>query len=68
MSKPPERISGGNEIQRGGNGLLQGLPCAGPCSPQQRLEFGERLFNGREIRRVGGQKQQATAAGEKQLA
>src|SRR6266699_2956536 len=62
MSKPATSIRLSDEIQSGGNGLLEGFPCASSCQPQQRLQFGERLFNGRKIRRVGRQKQQATAA------
>src|SRR5689334_10069438 len=62
MSKPTESISGGDEIQSGGNGLLERFPCASTCPSQQRLQFGERLFNGRKIRRVRRQKQEATAA------
>src|SRR5690348_12450556 len=62
MSKPPERIRSGDEFQSRGNRLLERFPRAGTRSPQQGLEFGERLFDGREIRRVGRQKQQATAA------
>src|SRR6266566_1152318 len=62
MSKPPERISGRDEIQSRGNGLLKGFSAASPRLPQQRLQFGERLFDGRKIRRVCRQKEEATAA------
>src|SRR5690348_13359505 len=61
MGKPAESISRGDEIQSGGNGLLEGFACASPGPAQHRLEFRERLFDGRQIWRVGRQKQQATA-------
>src|SRR5215467_458321 len=63
MSKPSESISRRDEIQRGGNGLLQGWAGAGPYPPQHGLQFGESLFNGRQIRRVSRQEQKTTAAG-----
>src|SRR5579859_237222 len=61
MSKPAESIRRGDEIQSGGNGLLQSLPTASPCPSQHGLQFGERFFDRRQIRRVGRQKQEATA-------
>src|SRR5579884_4199162 len=62
MSKPTERISGSNAIQRGCNGLLERFPAASTCPPQQRLQLGECLFDGRKVRRVRRQKQETTAA------
>jgi len=61
MSKPPERISCRDENQRCCNGLLEGFSCTSTCPPQQRLQLGKSLFDGRQVRRVGRQKQQATA-------
>jgi hypothetical protein len=62
MSKPTESIGGGAEIQSCCNSLLESFPAASTCPSQQRLQFGERLFNGRQIRRVSRQKQETTAA------
>src|SRR5512142_221738 len=65
MSKPPMSVSGGDKIQSGGNGLSERFAGARTCPPQYALQFGERLFNGRHIRRVRWQKQQAAATGFK---
>ncbi len=62
MSKPTERISCRDEVQRRCNGLLEGFPCTSTCPAQQRLQLGKSLFDGRQVRRVRGQKQEATAA------
>jgi hypothetical protein len=62
MSKPPESIRCGDEIQSGSNGILKRFTCPGSLSAQHGFQFGERFLNGREIGRIGGQKQQATAA------
>jgi hypothetical protein len=61
MRKPSASIGCSDEIQSGGNGLLERFRCASTCPPQHALQFGEGFFNGRQIRRVGRQKQQATA-------
>src|ERR1700751_1594806 len=61
MSKPAERIGGRDEVQRSCNRLLKGFPVASTCLAQQGLQLGKRLFDGRQVRRVGRQKQQATA-------
>src|SRR5579884_551551 len=61
MSKPTERISGSNAIQCGCNGLLERFPAASTCPPQQRLQLGKSLFDGRKVRRVRRQKQETAA-------
>jgi hypothetical protein len=45
------------------NGLLQRFAFASSLSAQHGLHFGERLFNGREIGRIGGQQQQTVPFG-----
>jgi len=62
MSKPTARISGSNAIQHRCNGLLECFSAASTCPPQQRLQLGERLFDGRKVRRVRRQEQETTAA------
>ncbi len=62
MSKPPESIRRGDEIQSGGNGLLKRFARPGSLSAQYGFQLGERFLNRREIRRIGWQKQQTTAA------
>ncbi len=63
MSKPSERIGRRDAVQSGGNSLLERFSRARACPSQHRLEFGERLFNWREIGRVGWEKHETTAAG-----
>jgi hypothetical protein len=61
MSKPAERVLGRDEVQSKGNSLLKRFARASSLSAQHGFQFGERFLNRREIRRIGGQKQQATA-------
>ena len=63
MGKPPESILNGDQIQSGCNGLLELFPRTSSYPPQKGFQFGERLFNRREIRRVSRQKQEATPFG-----
>src|SRR5205807_7031675 len=42
--------------------FLERFPAASTCPPQQRLQLGKRLFDGRKVRRVGRQEQETTAA------
>src|SRR6266487_1771496 len=63
MGKPTESILNGDEIQSGCNSLLEVFPRASTYSPQKGFEFGESLFNRREIRRISRQKQEATPFG-----
>jgi hypothetical protein len=62
MSEPSESVLTGDEVQSSRNGFLQILTCASPGPPQNTFQFGERLFNRREIRRVGGQEQKTTSS------
>src|SRR5581483_625071 len=62
MSKPAESILGSDESQSLGNGLLQVFARASAQPTQGGLQLGESLLNGREVRRVSRQKQEATAA------
>ena len=61
MSKPAESVLGRDEVQSKGNSLLKRFARANSLSAQHGFQFGERFLNRREIRRIGGQKQQATA-------
>gem|GEM_PF-2179057 len=63
MSKPAESILWGDEVQSLGNRLLQSFTRACPHPSQACFQLRERLFNGREIGRISGQKQEATASG-----
>lgn len=63
MSNPAESISRGDEIQSLGKRLLKCFACASLLSAHKGFHFGERLFNGREIGRIGGQEQETTSPG-----
>ncbi len=63
MSKPAESIRCRNEVQSGCNGLLERFAGASPLSAQKSFHFGESLFNGREIWRIGRQEQETTPSG-----
>src|SRR5215472_18551936 len=63
MSKPTESISLGDKIQSLGKRLPERFARARLLSAQNGFHFGESLFNGREIRRIGGQEEETTASG-----
>ena len=63
MSKPTASISFSDEVQRLGKRLLERFARARLLSAQNGFHFGESLFNGREIRRIGGQEEETTASG-----
>ena len=62
MSVPSGRIVGSNGLHREADRFLQGLlrPC--PYSPHNRLEFGEGVLDGREVRGIGREEEQVTTA------
>ena len=63
MGKPSTSILGSDKEQRLGNSLLKRFSCTSPLSAQTCLHFGERLFNGREIRRISRQEQETAPSG-----
>jgi hypothetical protein len=63
MSKPTEGISRRDECQSSRNRLLEIFAGASTHPSQERFQFGESLFNRREIRRISRQKQETTAFG-----
>jgi hypothetical protein len=63
MKEPPTSILSRNEGQSLSDGLLEGFACASTHPSQHRLQFGERLFNGREIGRIGRQEEKAAPLG-----
>ena len=62
VTKPSERILGSDREQRLSNRFLECLSCSRPSPSQERLDFGEGLFNRREIGRISGKKEQLTAS------
>lgn len=63
MKKPAESILRRDEGQSGRNRLLQRFARAGTDPSQTGFQFGECLFNGREIGRIGRQEEEAAASG-----
>ena len=59
--EPGLGVLGSDRGQAGGDGHLQGCLRARPGLAQERLELGEGMFDGIEVRTVGGQKHQAAA-------
>jgi hypothetical protein len=62
MSKPAESVLWSDEIQSSCNGLLQVFARVSISAWQKGFRLGENFFNGREIRRIDGQKQETTAS------
>ena len=58
MTKLSKRILGSDGQQSLSDRFLQRLSCSSSSSSQERLKLGEGLFNGREIGRIGGPKEQ----------
>lgn len=56
MGEPSSRIVAGDRRNGQMHGLLEDVLRPRPESPQDRLELGEGLLNGREVRRIGGRK------------
>jgi hypothetical protein len=61
--EPAPRILGGDGSQACGDGRSEGFLCARFGFSQERLELGEGVFDGVEVRAVGGQEHQAASAG-----
>src|SRR5437764_1964340 len=62
VTKPAVRILCCHREQRLTNGFLQGFARARSRSSQKSLHFRKGFFNRREIRGIGGQKEQLTAS------
>lgn len=62
MPKPAERILRGNTGQCLDNGLLECLARASADSPQGSFQFGERLLDWREIRRIRWQEEELASS------
>src|SRR5207237_9347492 len=62
MQKPTARILSGNAGQCLNNRFLQRLACASASPSQDDFQFGERLFNGREIRRIRRKEEELTGS------
>src|SRR6266487_429912 len=67
MTKPALRILCGHSEQRLTQSFLERFTRAGPGSPQMRLQFGKRFFNGGEVGRIAWQKEQLASFGLNQL-
>jgi hypothetical protein len=63
MGEPATSILVGDQLQRSGNGLLERSTCTSTNLPQKRLQFGECLFDGREIGRIRRQEEQTASSG-----
>ena len=68
MSEPARRVSCRYLPQRSPDRFDERLAAAGCGLLQQRLDLREGLFDGREIRRIGRQKQQRAALALDQFA
>jgi len=58
VGEPSDCIVAGDGVDRLVDGLQEGVPGAGAQAAQDRLDLGERLLDGRAVRRVGRQKEQ----------
>lgn len=63
MQKPPQSILGSDAGQRLDDRLLQCVLCPSLNVPQDGLQLGERLFNGRKIRRIRREEQKLASSG-----
>jgi len=63
MTEPAMRVLRCDRIERHSQGIEQRLTGAGGQPPQDGLELGERLLDGRQIGRVGGQEDELAATG-----
>lgn len=67
MGEPAKSIGSGHRLQCLANGFLQYFIGPGPDPSQKGFELGEGFFDRGEIRRIGRQEEQLTAAGLDEL-
>lgn len=63
MQKPPQSVLGRNAGQRLDDRLLQRVSCPSLNAPQDGLQLGERLLDGRKIRRIRRQEKKVASSG-----